>query len=213
MPLIAKQPENNGDWEIPPQGGQPGLCIDVEDLGIVDRTYPGKAPSRDHMCRIVWLLEGINTKGARYTISQRYKVSLHEKANLRKSLESWRGRRFNEQELAGFDVEKVVGVPAYLNIVHEAKPDGRVFANIAAIMPLPKGFPAVTPDPTFVRARDRVKAPAAPAAPAAPVPAVYQPRPATLAPTYAPITLPPPAPREPGSDDGPSDFGPTPEPF
>ncbi len=54
-------------------------------------------------------------------------------------LSAWRGRAFTEQELAGFDLAKVVGAPCLLNVIHEMK-DGKVREKIASISPLPKGM-------------------------------------------------------------------------
>jgi len=71
-------------------------------------------------------------------------LSLSEKANLRPFLESWRGKKFTAEEIRGFDITAVAGKPAYLNIIHETKQkNGKAvtYANIASIMPLPKGMP------------------------------------------------------------------------
>ena len=59
---------------------------------------------------------------------------------MRPLLESWRGKKFTAEEIRGFDIVKVAGKPAYLNIVHEEK-DGKTYANIASIMPIPNGLP------------------------------------------------------------------------
>lgn len=62
-----------------------------------------------------------------------YTVSLNEKANLRKDLEKWRGRKFSADELNGFDLESVIGAPAMLNIVHNEGDEGQVYANVNGI--------------------------------------------------------------------------------
>jgi len=48
-----------------------------------------------------------------------YTVSLHNKANLRKDLESWRGRGFTKEELEGFDVMSVLGHACLVTIIHD----------------------------------------------------------------------------------------------
>ncbi len=68
---------------------------------------------------------------------------------MRKDLESWRGRKFTQQELQGFDVETIIGVPCLLNIIQEDK-GGETYANVASIMRLPKGLPAL-------KARDYIR--------------------------------------------------------
>lgn len=74
------------------------------------------------------------------TISKEYTLSLGKKSNLRKHLDSWRGRPFNEEELAGFEVSKVVGAPCQLTIVHAKSGKGDNYAKIEAITGLAKGM-------------------------------------------------------------------------
>jgi len=72
-------------------------------------------------------------------IGKTYTVSLHENANLRGDLESWRGRPFTREELDGFDISKLLGVPCMVNVTHTDK-NGKTYANIAAVTPLPKAL-------------------------------------------------------------------------
>lgn len=75
-----------------------------------------------------------------FMLSSEYTVSLGEKANLRKDLESWRGQPFTPAELESFDVGKLLGVPCLLNVVHNKAKNGNTYANVKGITPLPKGF-------------------------------------------------------------------------
>ena len=68
-------------------------------------------------------------------VSKKYTLSLGERANLRKDLESWRGRQFTPEELSGFELLSVLKVPCLLNIMHHTTQSGRVYANITAILP------------------------------------------------------------------------------
>ena len=79
------------------------------------------------------------------TVGKFYTASLNEKATLRKDLESWRGRPFTETELEGFDPKNIIGKPCMLNVVHKQKKNGDMKAEIAAIMPLPKGTTCPAP--------------------------------------------------------------------
>lgn len=107
-----------------------------------------------HKINIVWQIDETRDDGKPFTVRKRYTLSLHEKAALRKDLESWRGRAFTEQELQGFDLENLLKVPALLNIIHNQK-DGSTFANVASIMRLPKTMQA--PEITdYVRVCDRI---------------------------------------------------------
>ena len=51
-------------------------------------------------------------------ISKEFTLSLHERANLRRVLISWRGRQFTAEELGGFELANVLGANAMLNVVH-----------------------------------------------------------------------------------------------
>ncbi len=72
--------------------------------------------------------------------SKRYTLSLSEKADLRKDLESWRGRKFTAAELAGFDLKAVLGTPCQLQIIEKTAKDGRKISVVGAVMALPKGM-------------------------------------------------------------------------
>lgn len=75
-------------------------------------------------------------------ISQKYTLSMNEKANLRKMLQSWRGKAFTEEEATAFDITKLLGLPCMLNIIHKQSAKGSTYANIAGVTAMPKGFEA-----------------------------------------------------------------------
>jgi hypothetical protein len=79
--------------------------------------------------------------GSVFVVYKRFTLSLHEKANLRQTLEAWRGRKFTPDEIkAGIPLEKMLGAYAFLTLV-ESEREGKTYANIASISPLPKGMP------------------------------------------------------------------------
>ncbi len=138
-----------------PAGSHVSVCCDVVDLGIVKTQYKDKVKAQ-HKIFIVWQTPEKNDEGKYLTVRKRYTLSLHERSTLRKDLESWRGRAFTEEELNGWDVENVLGVPCMLSVVHAAV-NGKVYANVAAIMKAPKGISAPEIDPSYVRVQDRPK--------------------------------------------------------
>lgn len=73
-------------------------------------------------------------------ISKRYTASLGEKAILRGDLESWRGKAFTDQELAGFDLHNIVGKNCLINVVHSKGQNGKVYANVGSVMALPRNM-------------------------------------------------------------------------
>jgi hypothetical protein len=150
MSLTAK--ENSGAAIEPiPAGVYVAVCYGLIDLG----THHSPTFGNDtHKALIQWEVPEVRSDFERdgkqvnlpRAISRRYTVSLSEKSNLRKDLESWRGRKFTAQELAGFDLKTVLGTACQLQIVHETNKEGKTFATIAAIMALPKGTPRPKPE-------------------------------------------------------------------
>jgi hypothetical protein len=136
------------------EGLHQAVCVDVVDLGLQDRGFGEK-----HACRLTWQIEEINPDtGKRQTVNKTYNVSLHEKASLRKDLETWRGRKFTEDELKGFDLEKLLGVNCQVQVVHNILDDGRVFGNVQAIVPMGRGMVALRGQ-DYTRVQDREEKP------------------------------------------------------
>ena len=150
MPIYATRPDST--YEPCPEGLHHGVCVDVVDLGLVKGQYGEK-----HKIRIVWQVDQVNAEtDRRFTVSKQYTLSMHEKSTLRKDLEGWRSRKFTDAELAppGFDIEKLIAANCQLHVVHTMKDDGRIFGNVAAIVPPPKNVPKLVPI-DYVRERDR----------------------------------------------------------
>lgn len=74
-------------------------------------------------------------------IGKKYTASMHKKATLRLMLESWRGRKFTEQEACEFDISKVLNVPAMVGVI-ENESGGNIYSNIGTVSGLPAGVPA-----------------------------------------------------------------------
>lgn len=136
-----------------PAGVHQGVCCDVVDMGLLEVTYAGQT-KKQHKVRIVWQIEELMDDGKPYIAQKRYTLSLHEKSNLRLDLQSWRGRPFTDDELRGFDLEKLLGVNCLLGIVHVNKA-GETYANVTAVMPLKKGMPQIVASKDYVRVKDR----------------------------------------------------------
>lgn len=150
MAILAKA--SGGNYVPAPAGVWGAVCVDVVDLGIMAQEFAGKKKTL-HKIKIVWQISELREDGKPHTCSKMYTLSLHEKANLRKDLESWRGRAFTEPELQGFDVEQVLNAPAMVNVVERLK-DGAKYANVVGVMRLPKEMSAPT-SRDYVRVCDR----------------------------------------------------------
>lgn len=155
MAIIATNSGGGGDYKMVPAGNHRGVCSMVVDLGnqrVQSQMYGDKIKPQVYVAwelpdeEITWAdKEGAERTGP-MRIGKTYTVSLHENANLRADLESWRGRPFNDAELEGFDITKLAGVPALINVAHKAGNNGKTYANVVAVTPLPKGMekPACT---------------------------------------------------------------------
>lgn len=132
MSLTVKQ-NAGGEFEITPEGTYVGRCIKVIDLGT--QTSTGQYGTKQQKkVMITWELLDDEVKmadGRPYAVSQFYTASLHEKAQLRKDLEAWRGKKFTDDELEGFDLTDVLGKYCMIQIIHSV--DGN-YANVNALM-------------------------------------------------------------------------------
>ena len=149
MPIFAKA---GGNFTPAPAGTHAAVCVDLVDLGMIEVTYLGKTQLK-HKIVIVGQIDENLDDGRPFLVRRRYTCSLHEKATLRRDLESWRGRSFTDQELQAFDLEALISVPCLINVIHETR-NGSIYANVASVMRLPKGMIAPVPR-DYVRVCER----------------------------------------------------------
>ena len=155
MPINGKVNAGAGDFEPVAAGPHIAVCDIVADLGM----QPGSAlyPRPKQKVLIRFELPGERVEFERdgkkqsgpAVISQIYTLSMNEKANLRHTLEGWRGRAFSDDEAEKFDVASILGKPCMINVVHNKKGD-KTYSNISSISGIPKGMnktilPEMTP--------------------------------------------------------------------
>jgi hypothetical protein len=155
MAIIAKS-SGGGNFIPCPSGQHSAVCVDIVDMGILEVKFGKEAPKSQHKIRIVWQVEEVMADNRPFIVQRRYTLSLHEKATLRKDLESWRGKQFTAEELEGFDLEVLLGIPCLLNVIQEKK-DGSTYANVASIMRLPKVMTPIK-QRDYIRVQDRTPA-------------------------------------------------------
>lgn len=145
MSLMAKE-KGGTTMELIPQGVHVARCVSVIDLGTQKIKF--KDQEKDvHQVRFEFELpnetytftdkETEEEKTWTRITGRNFTVSLNGKATLRKFLESWRGRKFTQEELDGFNLGKVLGKTCQLQIIHSD--DGK-YANIENALPLMKGI-------------------------------------------------------------------------
>lgn len=132
------------------------VCYAVVDLGT---QYSEKFGKHARKVVITWeipeLMFEFEKDGVKKTlpkaISSRYTLSLGLKSTLRGVLESWRGRPFSAEELAGFDLRKLIGAACQVQIAQRQGTGGRVVSFIQSVMAMPKGVkaPALINPPLF----------------------------------------------------------------
>lgn len=150
MALTAKD-KGSGDFTPIPEDLHLAVCYGIWDIGT---QFSERWEKSVHKVVIVWEIPGCrgeferdgHIKDLPRAISKRYRISLHKKADLRKDLESWRGKKFTDEELKGFDLKKLLGVPCQIQVLHN-KVDEKVYANIAAITKAPTGTKLIAENP------------------------------------------------------------------
>ena len=134
-----------GDFKPTPEGQHEMICCRVIDLGTHQGEYKGEIKHQRKIL-ITWEVPGVRTeidgKDLPHLHSERFNWSFHEKANLRKFLEDWRGVPFKSEDFAGsngngFRISRLVGVPCYAQVMHETGGNGRTYANLRTIMRFP----------------------------------------------------------------------------
>ena len=158
MPITAKQSEVK--FELVPAGNHLARCYSMIEIGTEDIVFNGET-KQAYKVRITWELPNEKKvfnpeKGEQpFSVSKDYTLSMHEKANLRHDLSSWRGRAFTDDEAKAFDITKLIGIPCMLNVIHNAAKNGNTYANISSVATVPKGL-IVPPqiNPSFIFSYD-----------------------------------------------------------
>ena len=159
MSFRAPMPASGGNFAPTPAGNFVGRCYSLVDLGTQITKSGEFAGKANHKIRIGFELFGETEDGSPMTITiegkelplsiyKEYTLSMHEKSTLRKELEAWRGKQFaDDQEAVDFDITKLLGAYAMVNIAHRTYDNGKVTANIANLSPLPGALKNAKPTP------------------------------------------------------------------
>lgn len=138
---LKSPPVSGGDFETTPAGVYLARCYRMIDLGTQTEVSVKFGTKTARKIILYWeLLQ--NDDGEEvfmadnekvFSVSQEYVWSMHQKANLRKALQQWRGQSFTEEEASGFEISKLLGVYCKIQVVHNES-DGRTYANVGSIM-------------------------------------------------------------------------------
>jgi hypothetical protein len=149
MGLILSAPESSGSKYSPaPAGAHPARCIAVIDLGTQTTTFQGET-KQSRRVQLTWEIPGERMEDGRpFTISKKYRATLHERSTLSKDLEGWRNKTFTDAERKGWDSRKLLGQPCLLTVAQEEgrSGDGRIYSMVKTVSPMPKGMDVPQPE-------------------------------------------------------------------
>jgi hypothetical protein len=148
MSRYAKEPDGGSGLPDVEPGNYAGRCYRIVDLGTTHEEYQGEVKTRTRLMISCELPDELMTDGRPFSVTWWVTNSLHEKANLRIGLETWRKKPFTTEELKGFDLATILGVPGMVTVQQNVR--GK--SSISGIGPLPKGMvcgPAVNPKQAF----------------------------------------------------------------
>lgn len=140
---------DKGSFEPIPEGQHLGVCVGIIDLGT---QHNHKFNKYERKCLISFELPEVRieieedgeTRDVPRFISRRFTLSLGRNSHLRKFLRTWRGKDFTPEELKGFEMKTLLGVPAVVQVMQEEGKDGKVYSNIDSVRYPMKG--TETPD-------------------------------------------------------------------
>tara|TARA_R110000824_G_scaffold80012_8_gene201542 strand:- start:5617 stop:6345 length:729 start_codon:yes stop_codon:yes gene_type:complete len=133
---------SGGDYENLEAGRYKATCYKLIDAGTREESYQDGPLRKRQIVYIYWEVthkqevddgeehweEVRMADGRPFAASKKYTASLNENAALFKDLKSWRGRPFSDADLASFELPKVLGVTAELEMIKQNKDEvgGRV---------------------------------------------------------------------------------------
>ena len=148
--LTAKS--GGGDFETLKAGAYPAVLVALVDLGTHQEEFEEREGKRKgqktvkdmRKVLLVWELTGeANSKGENFIIGKDFNVTFTEKAALRKFCETWRGKKFAENE--NFNISVLVGKSCLITTTEGTSAKGKSYAKLENVGPLPRGMVAPAP--------------------------------------------------------------------
>ncbi len=142
--LIAKDSGETSTFTPVPPGMHLARCYRVVDLGTQRMEWQGQVKELPKIM-VQFEVHGeddsgkalLTNKGEPMTISKNFTRSLGEKSNLRRDLQTWRGRDFTQAELRGFELKNILDQWAMISVSKSAGNNGKEYTNIMSINPVP----------------------------------------------------------------------------
>lgn len=142
------------DWakpKTPPV--EPGVyiavCVGVVNLG---EQYSEKFKTYANKVKFIWELIGetveVDGEQKPRQLSREFTFSTSKKGGLRAFLSSWNAREYGDEEFANMDLFEQIGKACQLQVVLN---ETKEYANVANLMPLPRGMTAPATDTKPIR--------------------------------------------------------------
>tara|TARA_R110000737_G_scaffold313989_2_gene323563 strand:- start:174 stop:887 length:714 start_codon:yes stop_codon:yes gene_type:complete len=131
---------SRGSFENLEPGRYQATCYKLIDAGTREESYQDGPLRKRHVVYVYWEVTARQevdsgsehwetvrmADGRPFSASKKYTASLNENAALFKDLKSWRGKPFTDEDLAGFELPKVLGVTAELELIMQNKDSDKV---------------------------------------------------------------------------------------
>ena len=131
---------SGAEYENLAPGRYQATCYKLIDAGTREESYQDGPLRKRHIVYIYWEItykqetddgkerweEVRMADGRWFSASKKYTASLNENAALFKDLKSWRGRPFTDADLAGFELPKILGVTAELEMIPQTVDNNKV---------------------------------------------------------------------------------------
>jgi len=131
--VTAGSGDGGGGFEIAAAGPHPAVLIGLFDIGTHHESYMGESSDKRKLF-MVWELVDSPMSGVKCNmcIGQEFTMSMHEKANLRKLIEDWSGRKLADGEQ--FDFSTIIGKKCIVNVKHKTNKAGdKTFAEVGSV--------------------------------------------------------------------------------
>ncbi len=139
--MKAPVSSGGGARQLAPEGSHVARCYQIIDHGThFEEKYKKRNRKVQFMFELPYEKAVFNEeKGEQpFYVKTQFNMFMNEKASLRKFIEAWIGKTMTDKQAADFDITSLIGQPCMLNVVHNVKGEN-TYANIASIMPVPKG--------------------------------------------------------------------------
>jgi hypothetical protein len=126
--IVESGGHNNKQYPVASEGAHRAQLLQVKDLGLQETRFGAK-----HRVRFVWEIEDERAPdGSTLRCFQSFNLSFDVKSHLRKAVKQILGRDPGDR----FDLESLAGTRATLIVGHDEGAEGKLYANVRAVLPV-----------------------------------------------------------------------------